>query len=314
MCIRDQAFLYYRLLQCGTEATQKVLQGRRSDPSLGVLIGRPAEPISQWAFSFNTLEPLKQGTMETEPASRESPEHVTFDPKPNTDLSDTLNCCQVQKVESGSDTTSHYAASSADVPASSVPAPLILSLSPALSPEEFEHLWLQKGTLHAKQGAVKMEESFVCLEEWVQGTAILNCSPQSLQAAMQLVNIQTLAFTPPHTLPWRVYLYTYTQCTHATDTPDSTLILGELLYTGKANARAVSQKGVCEGEVVVGGGDEVQVKDKEEVAADGLNRRETVRKEAEEDKVKVTLKQQPRDDKALKGFLSILTTVLNTLS
>lgn len=101
MCVRDQAFLYYRLLQCGTEATQKVLQGRRSDPSLGVLIGRPAEPISQWAFSFNTLEPLKQGTIETESSSRESPEHVTFDPKPNTDLSDTLNCCQVQKVESG---------------------------------------------------------------------------------------------------------------------------------------------------------------------------------------------------------------------
>lgn len=101
MCVRDQALLYYRLLHCGIGETRKVLQGRRSDPSLGVLIGRPAEPISQWARSFNTLEPLRQGTIETESASRGSPEHVTFEPKTNTDLSDTLNCSQVEKVHSG---------------------------------------------------------------------------------------------------------------------------------------------------------------------------------------------------------------------
>uniref|UniRef100_A0A8C3AS20 AP complex subunit beta n=1 Tax=Cyclopterus lumpus TaxID=8103 RepID=A0A8C3AS20_CYCLU len=60
MCVRDQALLYYRLLHCGIEETHKVLHGQRSDPSLGVLIGRPAEPINQWAYSFNTLEPLRQ--------------------------------------------------------------------------------------------------------------------------------------------------------------------------------------------------------------------------------------------------------------
>uniref|UniRef100_A0A8C4E4Z6 Beta-adaptin appendage C-terminal subdomain domain-containing protein n=1 Tax=Dicentrarchus labrax TaxID=13489 RepID=A0A8C4E4Z6_DICLA len=215
MCVRDQALLYYRLLHCGIEETQKVLQGRRSDPSLGVLIGRPSEPISQWACSFNTLEPLRQGTVETD---------STISASRCTDAS-------------------------ADVPASSIAAPLSLSLSPALSPEEFERLWLQRQVLHSEQ-------------EQIQFPAIPHCSPQSLQAAMQLVNIQTLAFTPPHTLPWRVYLYTHTQ--HAGDSPHITLILGELLYTG-------------------------------------------------EEELKVTLKQQPRDDKALKGFLSILTTVLHTL-
>uniref|UniRef100_A0A8C3GA52 AP complex subunit beta n=1 Tax=Cyclopterus lumpus TaxID=8103 RepID=A0A8C3GA52_CYCLU len=101
MCVRDQALLYYRLLHCGIEETHKVLHGQRSDPSLGVLIGRPAEPINQWAYSFNTLEPLRQAGVETEPASRGSPEHVTFDPKPNTDLSDTLNCSQIEKVNLG---------------------------------------------------------------------------------------------------------------------------------------------------------------------------------------------------------------------
>uniref|UniRef100_A0A3B4XUN1 Adaptor related protein complex 4 subunit beta 1 n=1 Tax=Seriola lalandi dorsalis TaxID=1841481 RepID=A0A3B4XUN1_SERLL len=209
MCVRDQALLYYRLLHCGIEETRKVLQGRRSDPSLGVLIGRPAEPISQWACSFNTLEPLSA-----------------------------IQCAD----------------SSTDVLASSVTAPISLSLSPALSPEEFEQ-----------------EEDYMCMQEHVQCPAIPHCSPQSLQAAMQLVNIQTLAFTPPHTLPWRVYLYTHTQHTHSADTPHSTLILGELL------------------------GEDKQMKEGEEG-------------------VKVTLKQQPRDEKALKGFLSILTTVLHTLS
>lgn len=101
MCVRDQALLYYRLLHCGIEETRKVLQGRKSDPSLGVLIGRPAKPVSQWARSFNTLEPLRDDGVESESASRGSPEHVTYNPKPNTDLSDTLSCSHIEKVHSG---------------------------------------------------------------------------------------------------------------------------------------------------------------------------------------------------------------------
>ncbi|CAG6012619.1 unnamed protein product [Menidia menidia] len=59
MCVRDQALLYYRLLLCGVEEARGALQGPMADPSLGVLIGRPAEPVNQWAHSFNTLEPLR---------------------------------------------------------------------------------------------------------------------------------------------------------------------------------------------------------------------------------------------------------------
>ncbi|XP_008302261.1 AP-4 complex subunit beta-1 [Stegastes partitus] len=298
MCVRDQALLYYRLLHCGIEETRKVLQGRRSDPSLGVLIGRPAEPISQWARSFNTLEPLRQSTIETESASRGSPEHTTFDPKPNADLSDTLNCSRIEKVHSDGD--GRCSDSSADVLASGVAAPLSLSLSPALSPEEFERLWLQRRALHAEQGTEEMageEEDFVWLEECIRCPAIPNCSPQSLQAAMQLVNIQTLAFTPPQTLPWRVYLYTHT-C--STDTPHSTLILGELLYANEELQKADVKK-ATDGKVGVEGTVDEQV-EMEATADRG------------QEAVKVTLRQQPRDDEALKGFLSILTTVLHTLS
>ncbi|TKS76929.1 AP-4 complex subunit beta-1 [Collichthys lucidus] len=313
MCVRDQALLYYRLLHRGIGETRKVLQGRRSDPSLGVLIGRPAEPISQWARSFNTLEPLRQGTIETESASRGSPEHVTFEPKTNTDLSDTLSCSQVEKVHSDSDSASRRTDSCADVLASSVAVALSLSLFPALSPEEFEHLWLQRQDLHSKQGAEKMveEEDYVCLEASFQSTAIPHCSPQSLQAGLQLVNIQTLAFTPPHTLPWRVYLYTHAQHGHSGDAPRSTLILGELLHTGEENNRAGAKKGMCDGDVGVEGMQAERVREGVQTTDDGLSGKESVRKEEE---VKVTLKQQPRDDQALKGFLSILKTVLHTLS
>jgi len=101
MCVRDQALLYYRLLRCGVEETRAALQGRRSDPSLGVLIGRPAEPVSQWARSFNTLEPLMQGEAgagpgagPSHPAPQGAPPHATPDPKPSVDLCDPLDPSQ----------------------------------------------------------------------------------------------------------------------------------------------------------------------------------------------------------------------------
>lgn len=119
--------------------------------------------------------------------------------------------------------------------------------------------------------AGRREEEHLCLEELIRSAVVPLCSPQNLQAALQLLNIQMLAFTPPHTLPWRVYLYTHTQRAHA----GHTLILGELLWPGETDK-------------------EVEAEPEEEV--------------------RVTLRQQPPDDEALKGFFSILTTVLRTVS
>lgn len=145
------------------------------------------------------------------------------------------------------------------------------------------------------------EGGYLCLEESLQIPAIPHCSPQSLQAAMQLVNIQILAFTPPSTLPWRVYLYTHTQYGNS----DSTLILGELLYTGETNQSTVLTSKIGEKDVAVGGEREQVI----QVDQNLLSGKETELKN-----VKVTLKQQPSDERALKGFFSILTTVLQTLS
>ncbi|XP_062282976.1 AP-4 complex subunit beta-1 [Scomber scombrus] len=320
MCVHDQALLYYRLLHCGMEETQKVLQGRRSDPSLGVLIGRSTEPVGQWARSFNTLEPLRQSAVETESVSRGSPEHVTFAPKPNTDLPDSLNSSQDEKVPKGSDGANWSKESPADVLASDAITPFSLSLSPALSPEEFERLWLQRQGWHVDEGAEDRDEEkdYVCVEEHIRCPAIPHCSPRSLQAAMQLVNIQTLAFTQPRTLPWRVYLYTHAQHTRSDDTRQSTLVLGELLYTGEADQKTGGETGTGDGEtadkIAAEDREQEQVKQREEAVVTGLNGRETARKDREEDRVKVTLKQQAKDEEALRGFLSILTTVLHTLS
>uniref|UniRef100_A0A3P9I2U4 AP complex subunit beta n=1 Tax=Oryzias latipes TaxID=8090 RepID=A0A3P9I2U4_ORYLA len=233
MCVRDLGLLYYHLLKCGVEETRNVLQGRRSDPSLGVLIGRPAEPISQWACSFNTLEPLKKGGTVTQTASRGSPEHEASKPKTAVELPETLDC--------NSAGTGQRSDSAAEVPAAS----LTLSLSPTLSPEEFERRWLQRCSLH---------NDFLQTEERICCSAVLQRSPQTLQAAMQLVNIQTLAFTPPSTLPWRRKAY------------------------GEAAAEELT------------GSEDRQVE------------------------VKVTLKQQPKDEEAVRAFLSVLNTVLHTLS
>ncbi|XP_077469581.1 AP-4 complex subunit beta-1 isoform X2 [Stigmatopora argus] len=298
MCVRDQALLYYRLLQSGVDETRKVLQGRRSDPSLGVLIGRPAEPVSQWAHIFNTLKPLTQITSETESVKNRSFQHTAF--KPNSDLSGSMNSYQLQSVHS--DSCEEDAQSPPDLLSTSTIVPL--SLLPTLNPAEFEHLWTQD--------IAESEEDVFCMIEHIVCHNVSRSSPQSFQAAMQLVNIQTLAFTPTHVLPWRVYLYTHTEAS-----PCSTLILGELLCTENANEEGAygvtnddhdSNKIVAEREIGRQGNHE------EEVSLEGRNNSDLAKDNGEIAMLKVTLKQQPRDDRALRGFLSILTTVLHTLS
>uniref|UniRef100_A0AAY5KNG6 Clathrin/coatomer adaptor adaptin-like N-terminal domain-containing protein n=1 Tax=Esox lucius TaxID=8010 RepID=A0AAY5KNG6_ESOLU len=171
MCVRDQALLYYRLLHCGIEDVRRVLQcGRRSDLSLGPLIGRPPEPISQWASIFNTLEPLMLGASSNGFQFGNGPE-----------LEKALNMLSFPCTR----------------------------------------VWFLK-TLCL----------FVVIFQAYVMCPVPRCSPESLQVALQLVNIQTLAFTAPNKLPWKMYLYTHSSHTltpHSSTTPPNTLILAEVL-------------------------------------------------------------------------------------
>uniref|UniRef100_A0A3B4AKK9 Beta-adaptin appendage C-terminal subdomain domain-containing protein n=1 Tax=Periophthalmus magnuspinnatus TaxID=409849 RepID=A0A3B4AKK9_9GOBI len=208
MCVRDHALLYYRLLHCGIEETRRFVQMRRSDPGLGVLIGRPQQSINSWAQSFNTMQPLCGATTTPDTSTRGSPEHTNFYPKTN--LSKELRTWSLSGA-------------------------VTLSLSPALSPNAFQDLWLQLQSLQTDKGNTFTETY--------------------LQAALQLVNIQTMAFTP----------------TNVDEAPDVDEVSQDKTF-----------------------------------AAKGM--------EFGKSRVKVTVRQKPRDEPALMGFLSILSTVLNTVA
>uniref|UniRef100_A0A672RN31 AP complex subunit beta n=1 Tax=Sinocyclocheilus grahami TaxID=75366 RepID=A0A672RN31_SINGR len=121
-----------------------------------------------------------------------------------------------------------------------------LSLGPPLSHETFEKMWLDLEILHRQ----------------TLGSPLPRTALDMLQAALQLVKIQTLAFTPGDTVPWKAYIYTRST---------GTLILAELL----------------QGDPQAPGSDESLV---------------------------VSVKQQPVNQHAIRGFASILKSVLQTLN
>lgn len=120
---------------------------------------------------------------------------------------------------------------------------LNLYLGPPLSHEAFERTWLDLEVQHRETLSYTRPRT----------------TPDTLQAALQLAKIQTLAFTPGDTLPWKAYLYSR---------GNRTLILAELLWEDPD----------IEGSLVV------------------------------------SVKQQPPNQHALQGFVSILSSVLQSLN
>ncbi|XP_030625094.1 AP-4 complex subunit beta-1 [Chanos chanos] len=193
MCVRDRALLYYRLLQCGVQETKKVLAGPKSDPSMAVLTGRLQEPIGQWASIFNTLEPLCGA--ESWQVTASGPESDILAQRTEGDaipVHRTEEDVLAGTAEEGLSGVSH------------TDEELMLSAGPHLSHEAFERLWLELGVSHCEALGFPRPHS----------------APETLQAALQLVKIQTLAFSRGETLPWKAYVYTHS-C--------GTLILAELL-------------------------------------------------------------------------------------
>ncbi|KAK7930477.1 hypothetical protein WMY93_006872 [Mugilogobius chulae] len=163
MCVRDQALLYYKLLHCGMEETRRLVEARGCDPGLGVLIGRPQLGVSSWSQSFNTLQPLCQNTSDS--SVRATPEHVTSDPR--TELSQELQECEVPPEHVTSEPTTEQSlelqveSAVTDRPDPLAEAEVSLSLSPALTPETFQDLWLQLQTLHSDQDSQNTEDFLV---------------------------------------------------------------------------------------------------------------------------------------------------------
>ncbi|XP_028849309.1 AP-4 complex subunit beta-1 isoform X2 [Denticeps clupeoides] len=172
-----------RLLQYCIE-TRRVIQGPESDPSMGVIIGRPEEPVSNWVSTFNTLTPLCGRVTSPEPTTSGCTNHTTqnvvADP-----LAGTSEETEVYTPEDKQGVIG-------------------MSLGPTLLHEDFERLWLEL--------KLSLRENL--------GFPGPRSSPETLQAALQLVKMQTLAFSRADTLPWKAYIYTH--CS-------GTLVLAELL-------------------------------------------------------------------------------------
>ncbi|XP_016106927.1 AP-4 complex subunit beta-1-like [Sinocyclocheilus grahami] len=225
VCVRDRALLCYRLLQRGVEETRKVVTGPKSDPSMSVLTGRQEEPISQWTATFNTLGPLSGRDLCPQTAV------ISAADQPSSSAEKELLPESTDVTLSSPDDTDEE---------------ISLSLGSPLSHETFEKMWLDLEILHRQ----------------TLGSPRPRTAPDTLQAALQLVKIQTLAFTPGDTVPWKAYIYTRST---------GTLILAELL----------------QGDQQAPGSDESLV---------------------------VSVKQQPVNQHAIRGFVSILKSVLQTLN
>ncbi|XP_017548847.1 AP-4 complex subunit beta-1 [Pygocentrus nattereri] len=207
MCVRDRALMYYRLLQSGVDETRKVLLGPKSDPSMTVLTGRPEEPVNIWASSFNTLGPLcgTVACLENTSAENSVQQLHSAEEKDGAEEFKLSPPEQTLRTEAIEEELSCIADAAEE---------LNLTMGPPLSHEAFERLWLELQVAH--QQALGIPRPAETLE--------------TLQAAFQLVKIQTLAFTRTDAVPWKAYMYSRA---------GGTLILAELLQGAPEESESI---------------------------------------------------------------------------
>ncbi|KAF6073901.1 adaptor related protein complex 4 subunit beta 1 [Phyllostomus discolor] len=203
MAVRDRGLFYYRLLLAGVDEAKRVLCSPKSDPSLGLLEDQAERPVNSWASDFNTLVPVygkaRWATISkcqgTERRGPELPSTAAF--AASGPLIPEEN---KEKVE--------------ELPDSGA---LVLVPNHHLAAETFEKAWLSLEVAHRQvlpwQGAVH---------------------PDTLQMALQVVNIQTIAVSRAGAQPWKAYL--------SAQDDTGCLFLTELLWEPETLAMQVSVK------------------------------------------------------------------------
>uniref|UniRef100_A0A8U8BBH7 AP complex subunit beta n=1 Tax=Geospiza parvula TaxID=87175 RepID=A0A8U8BBH7_GEOPR len=192
MAVRDRGLFYYRLLQAGVEEVKRVLCSPKSDPSLGLLGDQSKQPVNAWALEFNTLATV-YGRERWALATAQQPVEPSFS-------------CSPAAGSRSRDTESLVSEGDkevlevhADAPVSEGNKELLkahpdagsLSLIPdvSLSAEQFEKTWLSLDT-----------SCQLCLP-W--------CGPvhaDTMQTALRVVHIQTIAMSRAGAQPWKAYL------------------------------------------------------------------------------------------------------------
>ncbi|ETE63663.1 AP-4 complex subunit beta-1 [Ophiophagus hannah] len=176
MAVRDRALFYYRLLQAGVEETKGILCSPTSDRSLRLLEEQTESSINEWVPDFNSLVPIygkEQWAAMT--ASREVDLHYADS---STDYSKREGKVPLMLEKKEKDPV---------INASSNSLTLISSL--CLTAEQFERTWLNLAV--GCQQSIPWQESM---------------QPETLQAALQMVHIQTIAVSKPGSQSWKVYL------------------------------------------------------------------------------------------------------------
>ncbi|XP_066421228.1 AP-4 complex subunit beta-1 [Molothrus aeneus] len=192
MAVRDRGLFYYRLLQAGVEEVKRVLCSPKSDPSLGLLGDQSKQPVNAWALEFNTLATV-YGRERWALATAQQPVEPSYSCSP---AAGSRNRDTESLVSEGDKEVLEV---HPDAPVSEGNKELLrahpdagsLSLIPdvSLGAEQFEKTWLS------------LDTSCQLSLPW--------CGPvhaDSIQTALRVVHIQTIAMSRAGAQPWKAYL------------------------------------------------------------------------------------------------------------
>uniref|UniRef100_A0A8C5U7H4 AP complex subunit beta n=2 Tax=Passeriformes TaxID=9126 RepID=A0A8C5U7H4_9PASS len=189
MAVRDRGLFYYRLLQSGVEEVQRVLCSPKCDPSLGLLGAQAKQPVNAWAWDFNSLATV-YGRERWALATQQEPSHSCA-PCPGSGIRDTESLVSEGNKEVLEVHPDPLVSEGNKEVLKAHPDPGSLSLIPdvSLTAEQFEKTWLSLGT------------SCQLSLPWC-GPA----HPDTIQTALRVVHIQTIAMSKAGAQPWKAYL------------------------------------------------------------------------------------------------------------
>ncbi|KAL8179149.1 UNVERIFIED_CONTAM: AP-4 complex subunit beta-1 [Gekko kuhli] len=176
MMVRDRALFYYRLLQAGTEETKRVLCSPTSDLSLRLLEDQAKCSVNAWASDFNSLVTIY---------GKEQWASLTGNQV--IELHSTDSAYETSTVVGEEPLVTEKKEGVPCVASSS--SGLTLIPSSCLTAEQFERAWLN--LVVGCQQAVPWQE---------------NVQPDTIQAALQVVHIQTIAMSKANSQVWKAYL------------------------------------------------------------------------------------------------------------
>ncbi|XP_051848941.1 AP-4 complex subunit beta-1 [Antechinus flavipes] len=174
MAVRDRGLFYYRLLLTGIDEVKRILCSPKSDPSLGLLEDQAERPVSSWVSEFNTLVPMYSKACWAAISSLKVSESRGLEPTGTGVLSTSGSLVSENKEE---------------LQPLSDSGSFLLVPNGQLTAEQFEKTWLSLEVAHQE------------VLPW-QGVA----HPDTIQTALQMVNIQPIALSKAGVQPWKAYL------------------------------------------------------------------------------------------------------------